>query len=195
MHDVRRDLVRLEGGDIRTGGKFLIGSYHRGDVGRVERGNIRAAGRFGVGRNIRHNPCGREGRFVSAFRHLGVLRDEGFHFGLLGGGVLRVLISADDRFRGDRAGIGGELVPARLRARHIEIGGNLKRFLRERLIEHAVQTGQVSLDETDVVRDTRKLIHLRSEVDVGEERLYLRFAHAAVHQGLDLRHQRQVLGE
>ena len=104
-------------------------------------------------------------------------------------------IAGDDGLGGDRAGVGGKRIPSRLRAGHVEVSGNLEHFLRQRFVEHRIQAGKVGLDEVDVVRHARKLIHEPRYVDLREHGLHFFLAHAAVHQGLDLCEQSQVLGQ
>ena len=104
-------------------------------------------------------------------------------------------IARDDGLGSDRAGVGGKLVPPRLRAGHVEVGGDLEHFLRQRFIEHRIQAGEVGLDEVNVIRDARKLIHKAGHVDVREHGLHFFLAHATVQQGLNLREQAEVFGQ
>ena len=195
FHDVRGNLTRLERGYVCAGRELLVPGYHGRDVFRRERGNIRPGGRLGVCVHICQNTRGRQLRGGRALRHLGIGVNEGVHMGLLGGGVFRHGVTVDDGVCRDRAGIRGEFIPTLLRAGHIQIGGNGQHFLRQRLVEHAVEAGQIGFDQIEVCGDARELIQRPGYVDVRKHVLDFAFRKALVHEGLNLRQEGQVFRE
>ena len=195
LHDIACDLRRLQRTHIRAGCQFFVSRHHRGHVGGIERGNVRAVGCLGIGGDIRDESRRRQGCLVRALGNLRVLGDKGFYLWLLGCGVLRISIAGNDRLGDDRAGIGCELIPSGLRARHVEIGSDLQHFLGQSLAEQAGQPRKLNGVCVQVILYGRDLRQRPGNVDLREHRLHFRFRKPAVQEGLDLREQRNVLGK
>ena len=188
LRNISDDLIRLQQGHIRPGSQLFIASHQTlRDFG-CQPTHVCAARNLCVLFNVGNQSLWCEGCSAGAFRHLCIRGNERIHIDLLITGGQ----PSNNGFCGDRAGILGEFVPSCLCAGHIEIGGDFQHLFGQRFAEHAVQAGQVGLDEIQIADNPRELIQLRRKVDIGEQRLHFCFAHAAVQQRLDLRHQGEV---
>ena len=174
--NVGDDFVRLQQRNVRAGSQFFVTRHQAFHDLRSQSRYIRAAGDLSVLFDIRNQPLGREGGCAGPFGDFSVTGNESIHIDLL----VACRQPGNNGFGGNRAGIPGEFVPSRLCAGHVEVSGDLENLFGQRFAEHAVQTGQVGLDEIQIADDARKLIQLRRKVNVREQRLHLGFAHAAV---------------
>ena len=187
--NVGYDFIRLQQRYIRPGSQLLVTGHQTLRNFRRQPGYVCAACDLGVLFNVGNQPLGREGCGAGAFGNLGISRDEGVHLHLL---ILSGQ-TGNNRFRRDHTGVSGKLIPSRLRAGHVEVGGDLENLFGQRFSEHAVEARQIGLDEIKVIDNARELVQLRGKVNVREQRLHLGFAHAAVQKRLDLGHHRQIL--
>ena len=157
MRNISDDLVRLQQGNVRAGSQFFVTRHQTFCDLRGQSRYIRTACNLSVLFDIRNQSLGRERGGTGSFGYFRVAGNECIHIDLLIAGRQ----PGNNGFGGNRAGILGEFVPSRLCTGHIEIGGNFQHLFGQRFSEHAVQTGQVGLDEIQIADDARELIQLR----------------------------------
>ena len=155
--NVGDDFVRLQQRNVRAGSQFFVTRHQAFHDLRSQSRYIRATGNFCVLFDVGDHPLGSEGGGAGSFGRLSVSGDECVHIDLLITGGQ----PSNNGFGGDRARVGGKLIPSRLCAGHVEVGGDLQHLFGQRFTEHAVQAGQVGLDEIQIADDSRKLIQLR----------------------------------